>query len=84
MFPLKKYEMIATGELQTIYISRGVRVSASALRKWVEERKLQEDVSASKAHTEDQHECKKCSNPCSNAGVIWRKITIESEQYEAF
>lgn len=59
MFPLKVYEMIATGELQTIYIGRGVRISASALRKWVEESKLQADVSASKAHTEDQNECKK-------------------------
>jgi excisionase family DNA binding protein len=46
LFPSKMYEMIATGELPTIHIGRAVRVSSSALGKWVEERKQQEDVSA--------------------------------------
>ena len=46
LFPSKMYEMIATGELPTIHIGRAVRVSSSALGKWVEERKQQEEVSA--------------------------------------
>ena len=42
----KMYEMIATGKLPTNRIGRAVRVSASILQKWVEEREQQEDVSA--------------------------------------
>ena len=37
------YEMIATGELPTTHIGRAVRVSSSALGKWVEELKQQEE-----------------------------------------
>jgi excisionase family DNA binding protein len=40
------YEMIATGEMPTIRIGRAVRVSASALQKWVEQREKQADLSA--------------------------------------
>jgi len=32
----KNYELIVTGELPTIRVGRAVRISASALRKWVE------------------------------------------------
>ena len=46
LFPLKTYEMIATGELPTIHIGRAVRVSSSTIRKCVEEREQQEEVSA--------------------------------------
>jgi excisionase family DNA binding protein len=42
----KMYEMIASGELPAIHIGRAVRISASALQKWVEEREQQSDVSA--------------------------------------
>jgi len=45
-FHSKMYEMIATGELPTIHIGRAVRVSASALQKWVEEHEQQEGLSA--------------------------------------
>jgi len=41
LFPSKMYVMIATGELPTIRIGRAVRVSSSALGKWVEEREQQ-------------------------------------------
>jgi excisionase family DNA binding protein len=33
----KIYEMITTGELPTIRVGRAVRISVSALQKWVEE-----------------------------------------------
>ena len=42
----KIYEMIATGELPTIRIGQAVRVSVSALQKWVEEREQQGGLSA--------------------------------------
>ncbi len=42
----KMYEMIATGELPIIRIGRAVRVSASALQKWVEQREQQAGLSA--------------------------------------
>ena len=42
----KIYQMIATGELPTIHIGRAVRVSASSLQKWVEEREQQGELSA--------------------------------------
>ena len=38
--------MIAIGELQTIRIGRAVRISVSALWKWVDEREQQEGLSA--------------------------------------
>jgi excisionase family DNA binding protein len=38
----KIYELIATGELPTIHVGRAVRISASTLHKWVEEREQQE------------------------------------------
>jgi excisionase family DNA binding protein len=37
----KIYELIATGELPTIRVGRAVRISVSALQKWVEEREQQ-------------------------------------------
>ena len=37
----KVYQMISTGELPTIHIGRAVRISVSALQKWVEEREHQ-------------------------------------------
>jgi len=33
--------MISTGELPTIHLGRAVRISVSALQKWVEEREHQ-------------------------------------------
>ncbi len=42
----KMYEMISKGELPTIRIGRAVRISTSALRKWVEEREQQEGLTA--------------------------------------
>ncbi len=42
----KIYEMIANGELPTIHIGRAVRISASALRKWIEEHEQQEGLTA--------------------------------------
>lgn len=42
----KIYEMIATGELPTLRIGQAVRVSVSALQKWVEEREQQGELSA--------------------------------------
>jgi len=42
----KIYEMISTGELPTIRIGRAVRISASALQKWVELREKQGELSA--------------------------------------
>lgn len=42
----KIYEMISKGELPAIRIGRAVRISASALRKWVEEREQQEGLTA--------------------------------------
>jgi len=42
----KIYELISTGELPTIHIGRAVRISVSALQKWVEEREQQEGLSA--------------------------------------
>ena len=41
-----QYEMISKGELPTIRIGRAVRISTSALRKWVEEREQQEGLTA--------------------------------------
>jgi excisionase family DNA binding protein len=38
----KIYELIATGELPTIRLGRAVRISVSALQKWVEAREQQE------------------------------------------
>ena len=38
--------MIAIGDLQTIRISRAVRIPVSALRKWVEEREQQDSLAA--------------------------------------
>lgn len=43
---IKMCEMIAMGELPTIRIGRAVRVSASVLQKWVEEREQQGGLSA--------------------------------------
>ena len=37
----KVYELIATGELPVIRLGRAVRVSVTALQKWVEEREKQ-------------------------------------------
>jgi excisionase family DNA binding protein len=37
----KIYELIATGELPTVRFGRAVRVSATTLQKWVEEREQQ-------------------------------------------
>jgi excisionase family DNA binding protein len=37
----KIYEMIATGELPTIRVGRAVRISVTALQKWIEEREQQ-------------------------------------------
>ena len=37
----KVYQMISTGELPTIHLGRAVRISVSALQKWVEEREHQ-------------------------------------------
>jgi excisionase family DNA binding protein len=37
----KIYEMIANGELPTIRFGRAVRISATTLQKWVEEREHQ-------------------------------------------
>ena len=34
----KIYEMIARGELPTIHFGRAIRVSATTLQKWVEDR----------------------------------------------
>ncbi len=42
----KIYEMISTGELPTIRIGRAVRISASALQKWVEVREQQSQLLA--------------------------------------
>ncbi len=37
----KVYELIATGELPVIRLGRAIRVSVTALQKWVEEREKQ-------------------------------------------
>jgi excisionase family DNA binding protein len=37
----KVYELIATGELPVIRLGRAVRISVTALQKWVEEREKQ-------------------------------------------
>ena len=37
----KIYEMIATGELPTVRVGRAVRISVTALQKWVEQREQQ-------------------------------------------
>ncbi|HJT55259.1 MAG TPA: helix-turn-helix domain-containing protein [Ktedonobacteraceae bacterium] len=37
----KVYELIATGELPVIRVGRAVRVSVTALQKWVDERDKQ-------------------------------------------
>jgi excisionase family DNA binding protein len=38
----KVYELIATGELPVVRIGRAVRISRTALEKWIEERQRQD------------------------------------------
>jgi excisionase family DNA binding protein len=48
----KIYEMIATGELPTVHVGRAVRISVTALQKWVEQREQQNNAQGSKVQKE--------------------------------